>query len=141
MIDFAIMIQPDQFEGLKIPPWLGFVFMLFGSGGIVWVIWSKFGEAIRSGFSIKNDVKSGNLNNESQEIDVMAKYKAFLNKEMDDLMVRYTKLKVQVESDHKKLTEQIKANRAIMERQKNYIKYSQGKLKENKIEHKPYTDE
>jgi competence transcription factor ComK len=120
------------------PIWLQYAILLFGGSGIVWTVWSKFGESIKSFVTVKNDIKSGSLENESLEIDMMAKYKSFLNKEMEDLMVKYVKLKEQVDRDHKKLTEQMKADRIVLERQRNYIKYQTSLLIKHKIDHEPF---
>lgn len=122
----------------NLPQWLQLTVLLFGASGVVWTVWSKFGESIKSWVTVKNDIRSGSLQNESQEIDMMAKYKSFLNKEMEDLMVKYVKLKEQVDGDHKKLTEQMRQDRLVMERQRIYIGYLTKLLIKHNIEHEPF---
>lgn len=125
----------------QIPLWLQYVSMFAGSGGVLWIIWSKFGEAIKGSLNLKSQIQKGNLENELEEMNVFEKYKQVLNQDMNDLMDKYIKLKEQVDIDHKKLTDQIKEDRRIMKNQKVWILYATKTFVENNIKYRAYIDE
>lgn len=114
----------------NLPEWVQIAIFLFGSGGIAWSVWTKFGDSISSFFKIKNEIKSGTLDNNSTEIDVMSKYKAFIDKQLTDMMERQLFLEKEVQDYGR-------AHR----RKTKYIKYLLDCLVQNEIQHKSINDE
>lgn len=55
-----ILIMIQEVEPNNIPEWLSTIALFLGSGGIVWTIWSKFGEAIKGWGAKSLSGKTGN---------------------------------------------------------------------------------
>lgn len=134
------------------PQWLQYVLLFLGSSGILWTIWSKFGDAIRSGLSMKTDIKKSKLDLEREEMDVYKLHRATLEDDMKSMLDRYNNLKIQVDkkykelqekmaAENKKLTDQMKADRVVMQRQKTWIINASKLFKKHDIIFTPYTDE
>jgi hypothetical protein len=114
------------------------VMFFFGGAGFIWAFLEKFGTQIRSFFAIKNEIKSGDLQNESDEIEVFKLWKKTLSVEMSDLMTKYNNLREKVEVDHKKISTQMKKDRLIIGAQSQYIMYTVKLLTTNNIPYRPY---
>jgi hypothetical protein len=121
-----------------LPGWMQWVMFFFGGAGFIWAFLEKFGTQIRSFFAIKNEIKSGDLQNETDEIEVFKLWKKTLSVEMSDLMTKYNNLREKVEVDHKTISAQMKKDRLIIGTQSKYIMYTVKLLTTNNIPHRQY---
>lgn len=127
------------------PNWLPNLILIAGSGGILWTVWSKFGEAVKGFVGIKNDLKTSSLENKLQEIDVMKKYEVFFEGRLHKVLEEVKRIEEEFsdykkrtalnrESDRKLITSFTERDR----KQVSYILYTDSLLKSNNIKFKPY---
>lgn len=125
----------------NLPQWAQIVIFVIGSNGVIWVFWSKFGEAIKNTLNIKNDIKSGSLKNKSQEIDIMKQYDAFFEQRMEKLLENYSSLETKFSMYREKMNNQMEVDKRMLSKQNRYITYLKRNLRSNHIEYKSFEDE
>ena len=129
---------------------------LIGSSGLIWVVWSKFGQSIKEFFNLKTTIKKGELDIEEQETNVLENYRKFIDRELAVIMQKYKNLELKVEEERIKNQEaEIKYEKEIAElyekiretevrnddfiaKQTTYIVYLSNLLKMSNIPHKPF---
>jgi predicted nuclease with TOPRIM domain len=139
----------------NLPKWLNVVIFLLGSGGIVWTIWSQFGDAIRSAVRLRTDIRKDNLGIEKEKMDVFQEYKKVLNDDFLELLEKYKSLKAEINVKQNELEEQVKElaennsklkaqvalDRAIMQKQKRWILNATKLFNKHNIDFTPYSDD
>lgn len=145
------MIQDTTEQVSNLPSWLPLLAYLFGGGGVVWAIWSKFGEAIKSAMNIKNEAKKESFMLDNDRLKAIQEAQEFDNNKIKALQAENEELFKNAIAQRKEIMEEVerleninKELKVTVEQSmdtislyKRYVRYRNEISNRNNIEYKP----